>query len=188
MRRVSYKPYMAVWIALLSGVNVGGNNILPMKELRNILANLGFQNVRTYIQSGNCVFQSDERKAAQIEKWVGEAIDNRFGFRPQIFVLTADALDAVVAGNPYKQGDDDPKSVHISFLAKPAKGANLSPLEAFREGGEDFTLTDRAFYLYAPNGIGRSKLAAKIERHVSVPMTARNLRSVMKIAELARTI
>lgn len=101
--------------------------------------------------------------------------------------MTADALDAVVADNPYKQGDDDPKSVHIFFLVKPAVGADLSPLKAFREGGEDFTLTDRAFYLYAPDGIGRSRLATKIERHVPVQMTARNLRSVMKIAELARS-
>jgi len=178
---------MAVWIALLRGVNVGGKNILPMKDLRDLLADIGCENVRTYIQSGNCVFQSGERKAGQIEKRIGEAIENRFGFRPQIFVLTADALDAVVANSPYKQGNDDPKSVHIFFLAKLAKGADLSPLEVLREGGEEFTLTDRAFYLYAPDGIGRSKLAAKIERHVPVPMTARNLRSVMKIAELARS-
>ncbi len=178
---------MKVWIALLRGVNVGGNNILPMKELRDLVTGLGCKNVRTYIQSGNCIFQSRERNASVIETQVGEAIEKKFGFRPCIFALPAEALDAVLADNPYRQSDDDPKSVHIFFLAKPVAGADLGALEAFRKGGEDFTLTDRAFYLFAPDGIGRSKLAAKIERYVPVQMTARNLRSVMKIAELARS-
>lgn len=187
MRSVGYKPSMPTWIVLLRGVNVGGNNILPMKELYDLLTDLDCKNVRTYIQSGNCVFQSATRSGGQIEKKIGEAIEKKFGFRPRIFVLTADAMDAVIADNPYNQGDDDPKSVHVFFLAKPAVGADLSALEAFRKGGEEFTLTDHAFYLYAPDGIGRSKLATKIERHVPVPMTARNLRSVLKIAELAQS-
>lgn len=179
---------MKTWIVLLRGVNVGGNNILPMIELRDLLADIGCENVRTYIQSGNCVFQSNIRKANIIEKQVGEAIENKFGFRPHIFALTADALDAVIEGNPYPQGYHDPKSVHVSFLSKAAKNADRAALEKLRKPNEAFTLTPIAFYLYAPEGIGRSKLAAKVERYIPVQMTSRNLRSVLKIADLAESI
>lgn len=79
-RRVRYKRSMKVWIALLRGVNVGGNNILPMQELRELLEDLGCRNVRTYIQSGNCVFQSGERKADQIEKQIGTQSKKNSGF------------------------------------------------------------------------------------------------------------
>ena len=164
---------------------MGGHNLLPMKELRSLLADLGYGNIRTYIQSGNCVFHSSERKASRIEKRVGEAIEKRFGFHPRIFAMTVDELDAAIAANPYPQGYEDPKSVHIFFLSEPAVNADLDALQPLRKGAEDFALTDSAFYLYAPDGIGRSKLAAKIERYVPVQMTGRNFRSVLKIAALA---
>jgi uncharacterized protein (DUF1697 family) len=179
---------MQIWIALLRGINVGGNNILPMKDLRGLLDDLGYENARTYIQSGNCVFQSGENEAGKLEGEIGSAIEKQFGFRPHVFVLTLDALDEAIAANPYPQANDDPKSLHFSFLAKPARDVDLGALEALKADNEAFTLTDAVFYLYAPDGIGRSKLAAKTERHLAVPMTGRNLRSVLKITELARGI
>ena len=179
---------MQTWITLLRGINVGGNNILPMKELRGLLNGLGYENVRTYIQSGNCVFETPTKDAGKLEDEIASAIEKRFGFSPHIFVLTLDALDEAIVANPYSQAHDDPKSLHLSFLAKPARDVDLDALEALKTDSEAFTLTDTVFYLYAPDGIGRSKLAAKAERYLAVPMTGRNLRSVLKIAELARGI
>ncbi len=176
---------MKTWIALLRGINVGGNNILPMKDLRALLSDLGYRNPQTYIQSGNCVFGSDDGSAATHQTRIADAINAQFGFSPQVFVLTLEALNDAIAANPYPQGYDNPKTVHLSFLAEPADVAGLETLEACRKDSEAYTLTPAVFYLYAPDGIGRSKLAAKVEKALGVAATGRNLRSAMKIAELA---
>lgn len=178
---------MTTWVALLRGINVGGHHIVPMKDLRAILADLGYRDAKTYIQSGNCVFRSDESAAGAIADAIATAIDGRFGFKPAVFVLAAEDLDAAIAGNPYDPGSDL-KSVHLMFLARPAIDTDLDALAALRAGREDFTLTGTVFYLFAPDGIGRSKLAEKLDRHIRVPMTGRNLRSVLKIAELVRAV
>ena len=179
---------MQTWIALLRGINVGGNNILPMKDLRRILEGLGYESVLTYIQSGNCVFRSAIDAPVKLEDEIGSGIEKQFGFRPHVFVLSLEMLDAAIVANPYKQAMDDPKSLHFSFLSEPVCDVDLSPLEALRKESESFTLTDFVFYFHAPDGIGRSKLAAKVPQLIQVPMTGRNLRSVLKIAELAQSI
>lgn len=179
---------MQTWIALLRGINVGGNNILPMQDLRGILDRLGYKSVCTYIQSGNCVFRSSISEPAKLEEAIGAAIEKQFGFCPQVFVMTLDALTKAIAANPYPQAIDDPKNLHFSFLSEPTEGIDFSALEAFQKESEDFTFKNSVFYLHAPEGIGRSKLAGKIPGIIPVPVTGRNLRSVLKIAELAKSI
>lgn len=176
---------MKTWIALLRGINVGGNNLLPMKELRALLEGTGFQNVRTYIQSGNIVFASEETKASTLEAAIADRIDEKFGFRPRVLVLQASDIRAAIEGNPYPEGTKEPKNLHIYFLAQPAGEADLASLEQIKTPTERFTLKDRVFYLHAPEGVARSKLAMQAEKLLKVPATARNLRSTMKIAELA---
>ena len=177
---------MKTWILLLRGVNVGGNNILPMQVLRNIVEDLGHQNVKTYIQSGNCVFNSEEHDASQIGNLIAERIDTELGFRLRVWVISLGDVEAALAANPYPQAMADPKSLHFFFLSEPAPAANLEAMTTLKMNGEAYTLGDTIFYLWAPDGIGRSKLAEKAERHIGVALTARNLRSVMKIIELAR--
>lgn len=176
---------MQTWIALLRGINVGGNNILPMKELRTLLERCGFTNVRTYIQSGNCVFEAVEADGAKLSAQIASTIKGKFGFEPTIMALTKTSLEDAIHANPYPQGEDDPKSVHFFFLAAPAIRADMDALEQLRKPSEAFTLTDHVFYLHAPEGIGRSKLAAQAERKLSTRTTARNYRSVIKIMDLA---
>lgn len=172
---------MTRWIALLRGINVGGKNILPMKDLRALLETLGYGHVRTYIQSGNCVFDAHAVDADSI----AGAITARFGFRPNVIVMPAETLQSVLDRTPFPQAASDPKSLHLYFLSEPATSADMAGIEALRGATEDYRLTDQVFYLYAPDGIGRSKLAAKVERLLGVPATARNLRSAMAIAALA---
>ncbi|HEX9856999.1 MAG TPA: DUF1697 domain-containing protein [Paracoccaceae bacterium] len=178
---------MTIWVLLLRGVNVAGANRLPMAEFRALLGELGCGDVQTYIQSGNAVFQSDQPKA-ELESRIAEGIARRFGFRPALFLLRQAQIDAALAANPFPQGAEDPKAVHLFFLAHPAPDSDLTALDALATGGEAFVLTDAAFYLYAPNGIGRSALADKLPRLLKAPHTARNLRSVQAIAALARTL
>lgn len=175
---------MATWIALLRGVG-GGIRPLPMRDLTVALAGIGLKNVRTYIQSGNVVFSSPKaatRLASEIER----CIEKKFGFHSKTFVLSVDDLRRAAAGNPFPQADQEPKTLHLFFLAKPAKGAQLDAMNELKTKSEQFVLTNKVFYFYAPEGFGISKLAAKAGRLLGVEMTARNWRTVGKLLELAK--
>lgn len=176
------------WIVLLRGVNVGGRNVLPMKRLRELLTGLGFRDVATYVQSGNCVFRSGITDPARIGKRIGEAIAAEFDFRPSVFVLSRDDLEAAIAANPFADRIDDARLVHLFFLAEPVDTLDEAAMRALAARGDDFALTGRVFYLMTPAGIGRSKLAERLDKFLPVEMTARNLRSAIKIAELGRSL
>ena len=174
---------MQVFVALLRGINVGGNNILPMQDLRDLLAGLGCADVATYIQSGNAVFRHSG-SAAKLSILIADKIESNFSFRPAVMVIAARLFADIAAANPYSDLADDPKQVHIAFLGAPAVSANLDRLQELASAGEEFILKGTAFYLYAPNGIGRSKLAAAVEKCLGVATTSRNARTVSKIGEL----
>ena len=180
-----YSP-MKTWIILIRGINVGGNNIVPMKELKLRLTDAGFSGVRTYIQSGNVAFESDITKQAQICSDVQACIDTHFGFAPKIMALSASRLAKIIKDNPFPGAVDEPKTLHISFLARPAINADLEKIENLRTENERFVLTDYAAYAHLPDGVWKSKLAAGLEKHLGVPATARNWRSAGKVLELAK--
>lgn len=176
---------MQTWIALFRGINVGGNHILPMAELRADLEALGMENVRTYIQSGNAVFDSKARSAAALGQKIEQRIETEHGFRPQVFVLTREDLLSAIGANPFLQATEDPSKLHFGFLAEPATDADLTALEAAAKASEAYVLGTSVFYLHAPEGIGRSKLAANLEKHLGVAVTARNYRTVDKLLAIA---
>lgn len=178
---------MRACVALLRGINVGGRNILPMKEFRALLDSLGCENIATYIQSGNAVFTCTS-DGKQLATTIASAIDSKFGFRPSVLVLAASDYLAIVAANPYLKVEADGKLNHIWFLGERASNADLPRLQKLRAKDERFKLTDRAFYLHAPAGIGRSALAANVEKHLGVTATSRNRRTVEKIATLLEKI
>lgn len=176
---------MKTWIALLRGINVGGNNILPMKDLRAIAEGLGFENVRTYIQSGNCIFQTGETEPERLAKNLSDAIERHAGFYPSVCVLASEKLENAIDAVPFEVEAENHKNVHLFFLFEKPAGFDALGLHAFATQQEEFLLIDKTFYLHTPNGIGRSKLAEKLSKFLAVEMTARNLRSATKIAELA---
>lgn len=175
------------WIAFLRSVNVGGNNKLPMKELRAALEKAGFEEVQTYIQSGNIVFTSAHDSGTEAGNAVTALIEQHFGFAPRCHMLSAADLQKAIDANPFTgKGLNDPKSVHFYFLAEaPGHRADLDAIYDLKAKSERTELIEDVFYLFAPDGIGRSKLAAKIEKWIPVPMTARNMRSVYRVAALA---
>lgn len=176
---------MNTYIALFRGINVGGKNLLPMRELVAILEVIGARNVRTYIQSGNAVFRSTETNLAQLCKQLSAEINKRHGFEPCVIILTLDALKSALANNPFPEAEVDPNSLHLGFLAAPPTNADQEKLNRIKTESERFYLSDDVFYLHAPDGVGRSKLAACAEKLIGVPMTARNWRTVCKIRDLA---
>jgi uncharacterized protein (DUF1697 family) len=156
-----------------------------MKELRSVLEGLGLEDVSTYIQSGNVVFRSKRAASSTLGKKIGAAIRESHGFVPAVHLLTADQLDAAIEANPFPEAVGDPKTLHLFFLDGPARSADLETLEALRGPRERFVLTDTVFYLHAPDGVARSRLAARAEKALGVTVTARNWRTVGKVMELA---
>jgi uncharacterized protein (DUF1697 family) len=175
------------YIALFRGINVGGNCPLPIKELVATLEEIGARKVRTYIQSGNAVFESAEKNLARLSRKLSAEIMKRRGFEPYVHILTLEALDKAVAENPFPEAVADPSSLHLGFLASPPKNPDLEKLSSLRRESERFHLTEGVFYLHAPEGVGRSKLAANSEKLLGVPMTDRNWKTVCKVMEIART-
>ncbi|MGI9261721.1 MAG: DUF1697 domain-containing protein [Woeseiaceae bacterium] len=173
------------WVALLRGINVGGHNRLPMKDLAELLENWGCCDVSTYIQSGNVVFSHAESSAQKLARGIGARIEEQFGFAPAVHLMTVADLEECVARNPFGEAEQDHKSLHLTFLSQPAVKADIETMTALSSGGEKFELTEKVFYLFAPNGIGRSRLAAKVEKLLGVSTTARNWRTVNKLLELA---
>jgi uncharacterized protein (DUF1697 family) len=172
------------FVALFRGINVGGKHIVPMQALREILAACGCEDVHTYIQSGNAIFSSAVA-ASELSKSIKHAIEERFGFAPQVLLLTVDRFVAIAAANPFSDEDLDPKRLHVWFLTETPTAANLEALNDLKVESEQFSLQGEAFYLCAPDGIGRSRLAENVDRHLGVTTTARNWRTVSKIIELA---
>jgi uncharacterized protein (DUF1697 family) len=177
---------MKTYIALFRGINVGGTNVLPMKDLVALLENIGSQNVNTYIQSGNAVFQNREEDASLLSKKIRAAIKKSHGFEPQVLLLEPEEIERVVESNPFPEAESEPKTLHVHFLASMPKNPDLGALESIKSDRERFVLKDGVFYLHAPEGIGRSKLAANAEKLLGVALTGRNWRTVCTVMEMAK--
>ena len=177
---------MKTFIALFRGINVGERNSLPMKELISVLQDLGCRSVKTYIQSGNAVFESKEKDASRLSNKIRVEIKKRRGFEPHVLLLGLEEMDKAMAGNPFPE--TEPKSLHIGFLASAPANPDLKALEGLKKKSERFLLRDKVFYLYAPDGVGKSKLAASSENLLGVSMTDRNWRTVCKIRDMVKEL
>jgi uncharacterized protein (DUF1697 family) len=176
---------MKTYIALFRGINVGGNNVLPMKDLVSLLENIGSQNVKTYIQSGNAVFQNREENASLLSNKIRAAIKKSHGFEPQVLLLEPEDIDRAVESSPFPEAESEPKTLHVHFLASMPKNPDLGALESIKSDRERFVLKDGVLYLHAPDGIGRSKLAANAEKLLGVAITGRNWRTLCRVMAMA---
>jgi len=175
---------MTTWIALFRAINVGGRNVISMKDLTADLEQLRLSGIRTYIQSGNVAFESSRRSADSLRSAIRKHILGQRGFEPELIVLRRDELQQAVTENPFPEAAQEPSTLHYFFLDQPAGDADLEALKLAAAPSERHSLTPRVFYLHAPEGVGRSKLARNAERHLGVPTTARNHRTVTKLLQL----
>ncbi len=175
---------MTTYIALFRGINVGGNNKLPMKELTAVLEGLGLKGIRTYIQSGNVVFQSQIDDLQKLSAAITAAIAKRHDFAPKVLLLEAERLSSAIKANPYPEGEADGKTLHFNFLECKPPALDIQRMEALRSETERFQLKGDVLYLHAPEGIGRSKLVANMERLLGVAMTGRNWNTVRKLMDM----
>ena len=179
---------MNTFIALLRGINVGGRNILPMRELVGVLEGLGLSRVKTYIQSGNVVFQSDNKDTAALSQQIKRAIGQSHGFTPHVLILDINEFHDALTANPFPEGEHEPKTLHLYFLEAVPQHPDFETLESKKIDSEQFKLIDKVFYLHAPDGIGRSKLAEKVEKAMGVAATARNWRTVSKLMSMSEEV
>jgi uncharacterized protein (DUF1697 family) len=170
---------MNTYIALFRGINVGGKNILPMKNLVAMLEEIGCKKVKTYIQSGNAIFQNKEKQRDKIGQNISSKIMASQGFAPKVLLLEKEQLLEAIANNPYDTANG--KVLHFFFLSAQPKNADIARLNAIKSNSEEFKLYKNTFYFYAPAGIARSKLASQIEKILTVPATARNWNTVNKL-------
>jgi uncharacterized protein (DUF1697 family) len=176
---------MATLVAFLRGINVGRNNRIPMAELRTLLAAAGFEDVRTYLQSGNVVLARDST-AATVARELERLVADRFGLEIPVVVRTRAELAKVVRANPLGSVATDPKRYLVSFVAEKLDAGARRKLEAATAEPEQLVVRGRELYSWHPDTIARSKLWALLAgRSLGVTTTARNWSTVTKLLELA---
>ncbi|MFJ7345320.1 DUF1697 domain-containing protein [Streptomyces sp. NPDC101110] len=175
------------YAALLRGINVGGSRKVPMAELRTLLTDLGHDDVRTYLQSGQAVFSSGRGGEDALAAEIAQAVEKRFGFGVDVIVRDHAYLRAIADACPYPAADLEPKQLHVTYFSAPVTPERFAEIDQEAYLPEEFRLGDRALYLYAPNGLGRSKLAEHLSKprvNKGVIATTRNWNTVVKLVEM----
>ncbi|MEU2830037.1 DUF1697 domain-containing protein [Streptomyces lavendulae] len=177
------------YAALLRGINVGGNRKVPMAELRAVLEGLGHGDVQTYLQSGNAVFSSAGGDPDALARGLEAAIEGHFGFRVPCLVVDGEYLAAVAGACPFPAAELEGRQLHATFFSAQPGPERFAALDGAAYLPEEYRLGDRVLYLYAPDGLGRSKLAEALARPAVVKgldVTTRNWNTVAKLVELTR--
>ena len=173
-------------IALLRGINVSGQKKVIMAELRAMCEKMGFQKVKTYIQSGNIVFDTKETDTAKLATAIRNQILATFGYEVKVLVRSQAYFQEVLENNPFLTEAADIKCLYVAFLSAIPDPELVKKLEAIDYGSDAFRVIEDRLYLYYPNGAGRTKLTNNaLERVLKIDATSRNWRSVNKIFELA---
>jgi uncharacterized protein (DUF1697 family) len=178
---------MPVLISMLRGVNVGGHNKIKMDDLRALWESLKFEDPRTYVQSGNVIFRTKEKNSPALAEKIQNAIEGKFGFRPEVIVRTTQELRSAIAASPFASRRNlEPGKILVTFLAgKPGPNAHATLL-SLKAHPEELHLSGRELYIYFPDGAGKSKLPwSKVEKLVQTSGTARNWNSVTKMLAMA---
>jgi uncharacterized protein (DUF1697 family) len=178
---------MTTHIALLRGVNVGGKTKIAMADLRAMLADLGFGDPRSLLQSGNLVFRSDKFTGTGLERLLEAETEKRLGLKTDFFVRTPEEWEAVIANNPFpKEAESDPSHLVVMFLNKAPDAKDVEALQAAIAGREIVRASGRQAYITYPDGIGDSKLTITvIEKKLGSRGTGRNWNTVLKLGALA---
>jgi uncharacterized protein (DUF1697 family) len=173
-------------VALIRGVNVGGNKMLAMADLRALLGSLGYGEVRTHLQSGNALFTASRASATKLEKHISARLESDLGLAVKVLVRSAPDLEAVIAANPFAADGVDEKMLMASFLSAAPAASRLAKIDPAAYEPDVFEYGDRVIYQYMPVGFMNSKLPA-FERLLGVDVTTRTWRTVTRLRDLSRS-
>jgi uncharacterized protein (DUF1697 family) len=178
---------MPTYISMLRGINVGGHNKVPMDQLRAMFEALGFEQVRTYIQSGNVVFKAAKSNPADFSARIEKKILAQFGFAVSVITRTPEEVHKAIQNNPFvKESKTEPAKVYIAFLSQAPAADAVKKLEALATVSEQLRHAGGEVYLYYRDGMGRAKLTGSVlEKVLAVTATARNWNTVTKLYEMA---
>ena len=175
---------MTTWVALLRGINLGSRKRISMADLRALFETLGLVAIRTYVVSGNVVFESQRRARAVLAGDIERAIESTLGHDVTVVLRTGPELARIVAANPFPNADI--ATLYVTFLGDTPPRDRVGALEEVSIGGDEFAVRGTEVYLHVPNGYGRSKLNNEtLERRLGVAGTTRNWRTTTTLAEMA---
>ena len=178
---------MTTYAALLRGINVGGAKKVPMAELRTLMEGLGHDSVRTYLQSGQAVFTAGHGDEESLAAELTAAVEKHFGFSVDVIVRDHAYLAAIADACPFPAAELEAKQLHVTYFSAPVDADRFAAIDQGAFLPEEFKLGDRALYLYAPNGLGRSKLAEQLAKprvNKGLTATTRNWNTVVKLVEM----
>ena len=177
------------YVALLRGINVTGNNIVPMKVLAEIFVQAGCSDVRTYIASGNVVFRAPAAIMKTLSAKIPKAIGKKCGCEPAVMFRSDEQMTEVIQRNPFLKRGADEKAFHVCFLDGVPDPEKFKALDVKEFLPDECALVDDVLYLFLPNGVAESKLARMdLRRKLGVVNTVRNWRTAKTLAEMAASI
>jgi uncharacterized protein (DUF1697 family) len=177
-----------VYIALLRGINVGGKNSLPMKDLTAMFEKAGCSHVATYIQSGNVVFKAEAKLALEITSIITRAISRDFKLNVPVIIRSAQELLKIAKNNPFLKKGGTADTAHVAFLMHTALRDRILQLDARRSPGDEFWVMGSEVYLHCPKGFGRTKLTNQyFDSKLGTTSTIRNWKTVLKLLEMTQT-
>lgn len=184
---------MTIYIALLRGINVGGKNIIKMSELKKVFEKIGLYNVKTYIQSGNVLFKSNEDEES-LRKKIEHEIEVAFGLSVPVVLRTSAELENIILNCPYSKEEvleaeylSKANSLHVAFLTHAPSKENMERLNSYRSENEEFKMVGRDIFLLFRNSIRNSKLVTNLQK-LDAPATVRNWNTTNKLANLSKEI
>jgi len=174
------------FISLLRGINVGKKQV-KMIALKQLYESLGLDNVRTYVQSGNVIFNSKPENVEELPKVLGKRIEQVFGFSVEVLIRTVEEFQHILKANPFLgKHDVDPSKLHVTLLSKTPSEITLDKIKTFKSDPDEFVIIGREVYLHCPDGYGNTKLSNSFfEKKLGTPATTRKWRTVNMLLEIA---
>jgi uncharacterized protein (DUF1697 family) len=177
---------MGVYLSILRGINVSGKKAIKMVDLKEVYQSIGFENITTYIQSGNVVFESDS-DVKLVEK-IEAAILKKYQFEVPILIRTLKEIENTISSNPFlKTESTEIDKFHVTFLGEQAAKENMEKTNAYNYSPDEFVLTETEVFVYCPNGYGKTKLNNTFfEKKLKVSCTTRNWKTCNKLLEIMK--
>lgn len=177
---------MPTYITMLRGINVSGKNTIKMNELKILYESLGFENVFTYIQSGNVIFNVNEEDPDKITEIIESGVNKEFSLEVSVIIRTLTELTQIVKGNPLlKSGEPD--KLHVTLLSHTPGINEVNNFTISKDEGEEYRIIGKEIFLYCPYGYGRTKMTnSAFEKKLKVKATTRNWNTLNKLYEIAK--
>ncbi len=177
---------MQKYISFLRGINVGGHRRILMTELKAMFIEVGFENPKTYIQSGNVIFESSLIDSKEIEESISKAILSKFGHEVPVSVRTVEDLRKTITDNPFYSDSIDTKKLHIMFLSDIPLKKDILTTQNVNFGSDQFLIQGNRIYLFIENQYHKTKLSNLFfEKKLKISTTTRNWKTVKKMLELS---